>query len=121
MGEPWSELDYSFSERMQEARDRAATRVERFAYLGAVVTRTRKAEKRLLSVAEVAVLWECSPARVRFLCDAGRVVGAYRRRKGKGRGYAIPAPPVLIPGSRGPQPRKALAAIPKTNRDPIPF
>jgi hypothetical protein len=122
MGEPWSELDYSFQDRMEAGKLAARASIERSAYLGARVTHKRPKLKRLLSVAEVAKLWGCSQARVRFLCDAGRIVGAYRRRKGKGRGYAIPAPPTLTPGSRGPAPKTAnVSGLERARPDTPPF
>ena len=86
------EYDYaSFQDRMQDGRDAAAASVERLAYLGATVTRKRASLRLFVSVADVAALWGVTETQVKAVLGRGGIPGAYRRRKGRGRPWAIPA------------------------------
>ena len=90
----------SFSERMQEARDapKAAPRIRyRVQY-------QRPKAVELVSVADAANLLGVSQQALRVMLGNGRIVGAYRARKGR-RGWRIPLKdglPTIEPGTRGP-------------------
>ena len=87
-----SPLDWStFAERMEAGRDAADRNRGRLAYLGARVTYKRPRLTVYQTPEEAAVQLGVIPRRVRALCDQGRIPGAFRARKGKGRPWRIPS------------------------------
>lgn len=81
----------SFRDYMDDQREAAEQRSRnRCRELGRVSYRVPKAT-HLLSASALAAQLGVSTARVKLLCSQGRIAGAYRRRKGQGRPWAIPA------------------------------
>ncbi len=114
----WFAYEPSFRERMDEAQDAARRRIEDNAYMAVRIDRKRR--KRTMKVDQAAALLEMSTARVRLLCQQGRLVGAMRAEKGKGRPWVIPEPVTMTEGSRGPQLKRA-DSVTMQRRPDMPF
>lgn len=81
----------SFRDYMDEQRELAERRDRNRCAELARIDYSRPKLKITLSVADAADRLGVSTARIKLLCIHGRIAGAYRRRKGKGKPWAIPA------------------------------